>query len=182
MPEEIDVVQDPSPETVVETPTDEVAVETEAVPEKPAEKVVPYQRFKSVNDELAKLKSQPVKVINKALDVEDYIDISASLEGLDQREKAYLAKEHKLTGRPLSEIRKDEDFTLWQDAWRAKVEKERQTLAPNSTQMLTDAPRSFEDRINSAPDLASKEALLVEAGLYRAPKLKQDRVNIGTQR
>lgn len=114
------------------------------------------------------------------LDVEDYIDISASLEGLDQREKEFLAKEHKLTGKPLSEIRKDEDFTLWQSAYRNKVEKEKLALKPSGTQSESDKPQSLAERLASA-STADKEKILSEAGLYRSPRPKADRTDIGAR-
>jgi hypothetical protein len=134
------------------------------------EKMVPYSRFKEVNDKLASMKNQP-SAAKPVLDVEDYIDISASLEGLDQREKEKLAREHKLTGKPLSEIRKDEDFLLWQTAYQAKAEKERLTLRPSGTQSDSEKPRSFVEKLAGA-SLAEKEKLLTEAGLYKQPRAR----------
>lgn len=118
---------------------------------------------------------------NKSLDVEDYIDISASLEGLDQREKEKLAREHKLTGKPLSELRKDEDFLLWQSAKRQKEEKERLTLKPNGTQSDSERPKSLTERLATA-SLADKEKILKEAGLYKENRPRADRTYIGNQR
>lgn len=114
----------------------------------------------------------------KTLDVEDYIDISASLEGLDQKEKERLAREHKLTGKPLSEIRKDEDFLLWQTAYKQKVEKEKLALKPSGTQSIENQPQTLADRLKNA-SLADKEKILAEAGLYKTPRPRADRVNIG---
>lgn len=181
MENEKDVKTDPSSEKVDETVKEDVKIPSDSAP-KTEDKVVPYERFKEVNDELARLKKQPVKTDNKSLDVEDYIDISASLEGLDQREKEKLAKEHKLTGRPLTEIRKDEDFLLWQSAYKGKLEKDK-ALAPSSKQTDSELPRSFEDRVANATTLADKEKLLVEAGLYKNPQgPRSDRQYIGSQR
>lgn len=181
MDTENDVVQDSSPEPVVEeTVSEDVNTPTPEVTATTSEKTIPYSRFKAVNEELAKLKAQPVKVVNKALNVEDYIDISASLEGLDQREKQYLAEQHKLSGKSLSEIRKDEDFTLWQSAYRAKVEKEALTLKPSGTQSESDRPKSFTEQLKNA-SLAETEKLLAERGLYKSPRPRVDRVNLGRQ-
>lgn len=185
-----DVTQDSSPETVVEK--EEVApvvsedekTPTEGEPKNPPpeEKTVPYSRFKEKVDEIESLKKQKSPQPSKAaLDVEDYIDISASLEGLDQKEKERLAREHKLTGKPLSEIRKDEDFLLWQSAHRAKVEKETKNLKPTNTQVESDRPKSLDEKLESA-SLAEKEKILTDAGLYKAPKPRPDRVHIGTER
>jgi hypothetical protein len=97
------------------------------------------------------------------LDVGDYIDISTSLDGLDQKEKEKLAREHKLTGKPLSEIRKDEDFILWQSAYRVKVEKEK-SLTPNTNQSEVKKPKSVTERLEEAKTLKEKESILNEIG------------------
>jgi len=175
--EETDVVVEESSPQEVEVVSEDVKT-PEAVPEKPAEKVVPYDRFKKVNDELAALKKQPAKVVDKALDVEDYIDISTSLEGLDAREKERLAREHKLSGRGLKEIREDEDFKLWQSAYRDKMEKEQLALKPTGTQPDSERPMSFAEKLANA-SVADKEKILTEAGLYKSPRPRQDRVNLG---
>lgn len=179
MENQIDETLDSSPaEVAPEMETVSEDVKTPTASDKPEAKTVPYERFKEVNDELARLKKEPVKVINKSLDVGDYIDISASLEGLDQREKERLAYEHKLTGRSLNELRQDEDFLLWQSAHRAKVEKEKLALKPTGTQAESDAPKSFSQKLAGA-SMADKEKILTEAGLYRSPRPRVDRVNLG---
>lgn len=116
---------------------------------------------KELEAKLNQLNKQGTK---PALDVEDYIDISTSLEGLDQREKERLAREHKLTGKPLKEIRQDEDFVLWQKAYRDKVEKERQTLTPNSTQTEAPPPKTFVEKLREAKSVDEKAQLLREQG------------------
>lgn len=117
---------------------------------------------------------------NKGLDVSDFIDISASLEGLDMKEKEKLTREHKLTGKPLSDIRKDEDFILWQEAYRSKLEKEK-ALRPSSTQADGDKPKGFMDKLRGA-SIEEKEKMLVEAGLYKTPRPRSDRRHIGAER
>jgi hypothetical protein len=186
-----DVTQDSSPETVVaqeaEVVSEDAQTPTESAPQK-AEERVPRERL---NEEVAKrrkaeeearsLKERAEKlqkVASKSLDVEDYIDISAALEGLDQREKSYLAEQHKLSGKTLSEIRNGEDFSLWQSAYRAKVEKERQTLSPSSKQSESERPKSLTQKLKEA-SLADKEKILSEAGLYKTPKPRTDVRRIG---
>lgn len=117
----------------------------------------------------------------KGLDVEDYINISASLEGLDAKEKERLAREHKLTGVPLAEIRKDEDFVLWQTAYRTKLEKEKLALKPTGTQADAEKEKSFAQKLAGA-SLADKEKILTEAGLYKQVRPRADRTNIGVNR
>lgn len=127
-------------------------------------------RRKELEAQLASGGAQP-------LDVSDYIDISASLEGLDGREKEYLAKMHKLTGTPLRDLRNDEDFLLWQGAHRNKVEKEN-TLKPSGTQTESDKPKSLSEQINAAT-MSEKEALLEKYGLYKSPRPRTDSSSIG---
>ena len=174
MEEEEDVTLDSSPEEAVED-SEVVKTPTDSEPLK-SEKTVPYSRFKEVKEELTKLKNQP-PIVKTNLGVEDYIDISAALDGLDGREKEYLAKQHKLTGKPLEEIRKDEDFGLWQSAYRSKIEKEL-SLKPSGTQSESDKPMSFTEKLRSA-SVADKERLLTEAGLYKSPRPRSDRVDLG---
>src|SRR5690349_17544803 len=127
----------------------------------------------------AKLNAQPGPSSSNSLNIEDYIDISASLDGLDQREKEYIAQLHKQTGVPLSEIRKNEDFQLWQSAYQAKVEKERAALRPTNNAGESDRPMSFEAKLASA-SMAEKEQLLREAGLLKETRKRDDRVKIGS--
>ncbi len=162
-----DVVQDSSPEEEV-ADSEVVQTPTEPTPSKVVEKTVPYSRFKELVDENKRLKTQPVET-SKSLEVEDFIDISASLEGLDPREKSFLASQHKLTGQNLSEIRNSEDFQLWQTAYRSKVEKEN-ALKPSSTQPETEKGRRLSEVLTD-PNTSSeeRERLLKEAGLYKDP-------------
>lgn len=187
MEEKEDVTQDSSPEEEAEETEAEEAEETPIVKEdvKPAadsvpkktEKVVPYERFQEVVNDLKKLKDRPAKVVDKSLDVEDYIDISTSLEGLDPREKAYLAKEHKTTGKALSEIRKGEDFLLWQSAWRAKVEKEK-SLKPSGTQPDEDKAISLDEALSNASPEEQEKLLKEHMGYSIGTKYRSDRVQI----
>ena len=179
MDETNDVTLESSPEEVIETEVETPetpAPEVEPKAEPKAEKTVPYSRFKEVNNELAELKKNPP--VKTSLDVEDYIDISASLEGLDQKEKEYLAREHKLTGKPLSEIRNSEDFSLWNTGYKAKIEKER-SLKPSGTQPESERKRSAVEQITSAKGLKDQEAMLRKFGLYKESRPRADRSTIG---
>jgi hypothetical protein len=114
------------------------------------------------------------------LDVGDYINISASLEGLTQREKEKLASEHKLTGKPIQEIRNSEDFTLWQSALKQKVEKDAASLPPSSKQPDDNSPISLDEALSGAKTMEEKEALLAETmGYTIGNKPRADRVVIG---
>ena len=118
--------------------------------------------------------------------MEDYIDISNSLAGLDPKEQEYLSTQHTLSGKSLKEIRQDEDFLLWQSAHRQKVEKENKTLKPGNGSSTVDEPQDFQSKLAALPNnmesLAEKEKMLTEAGLYKAPRQNPNRTNIGALR
>jgi hypothetical protein len=181
MDNEYDVTQESSPEEVAEV-TQEVPADEELpapAPSEPikAEKTVPYERFKKINEELKQLKNQPAPV-KTTLDVEDYLDISTALDGMDQKQKEYLASQHKLTGRPLTDIRNSEDFSLWNTGYQTKVEREK-ALKPNGTQPDSERKRTLSERITSAKTLDEQEKLLREAGLYKENRPRADRTRIG---
>jgi len=161
---------------VVEETTNEEPVETPKEEETVVLKKSDYVKLNRKAIAYETNKNKPIDI--KSLDVEDYIDISASLEGLDQKEKEFLAREHKQSGKPLAEIRKDEDFLLWQSAYRQKVEKERLTLKPSSTQTESEIPKTLQEKLQGA-SLEEKEKILTEAGYYKSPRPKSERVNIG---
>jgi hypothetical protein len=148
--------------------------------------MIPKSRFDEVYNELKSLKGKPTQSTDKAvvLNVEDYIDISASLDGLDQKEKEKLAREHKLTGRPLSELRHDEDFVLWQTGHREKVEKEK-ALNPSSRQPDVPQEKSWEDKIdelkgtNPFKITPEREKFLEEQGLWKSPRPRSERIDLG---
>jgi hypothetical protein len=177
MDTENDVIQDSSPEQVEVISEDVKTPDSE--PEQKTEKTVPYSRFQEVVDENKRLKTKP-PLVKTSLDVGDYIDISASLEGLDSREKERLAREHKLSGRPLKEIREDEDFKLWQSAYRQDVEKKKASLIPSNKQPDDTGDISLEDALNGAQTMEEKERILQESMGYSIQnKPRSDRVNIG---
>jgi len=118
----------------------------------------------------------------KSLDVEDYIDISASLKDLDQQEQEWLSEEHKFTGKSLKDIRSSEKFKLLQSAYRDKLEKDKLTLAPSSTQAEIDRPKSLSEKLATANTIKEKEKILSELGLYKSPRPRSDRVDIGNAR
>jgi hypothetical protein len=127
------------------------------------------EHFRTKSEELEKKHAEEIVKIKKdtskaTLDVGDYIDISASLEGLDQKEKEKLAYEHKITGKPLSELRKDEDYILWQGAHREKVDKEK-ALAPNTNQGEVTKPKTMDEEFASAKTQEDKEKVLNKYGL-----------------
>lgn len=184
--DEQEVAPEIATEEVAEVETDEVETEVDEGTEEPeAEITVDWEaEAKKLQAELGRTKREFKKEVKKttvspgALAVEDYIDISTSLDGLDPREKARLAEEHKLSGKPLKQIRESEDYQLWQSAYRAKMEKEN-ALRPSSTQSTENVPKSAGQKIAGAQTLAEKEAVLRELGLYKDSRPRADKVTIG---
>lgn len=176
MAEEIENIDSPNDEILEETPVEETPKETPKDSELEEKNKQLFERTKKAEAEARTLKVQleKEKKVDKTLNVDDYIDISASLEGLDQREKTKLAQEHKLTGKSLTEIRESEDFQFWQQAYRQKVEKEK-ALNPSTRQTDTPKEKLLEDRLEEAkrgnpfritPEM---EELAEKEGLYKSP-------------
>jgi preprotein translocase subunit SecD len=176
-------VLEPQVETEAETVNQEVEVDATALLEQlEKEKEARRQltaRAKEAEAKAKALESRLGSTGSAPLAVEDYIDISASLNGLDAREQAFLAEQHKLSGKPLKDIRSGEDFQLWQSAYRQKQEAEN-ALKPTSTQAIEEGPKSLTDRLRNAT-IAEKEAILKEAGLYKEFRPRADRTKIGNQ-
>lgn len=178
---------------IVESETTENTTETETTTTPVVEKDFEleaknkqlYERAKKAEAE-AKVARQEIERLkkvstgSKGLDVSDYIDISSSLEGLTQREKEKLAQEHKLTGKPIKELRNSEDFLLWQSALKQKMEREAASLPPSSKQPDDNSPISLDDALAGAQSMEEKEALLAETmGYSIGNKPRTDRVVIG---
>lgn len=169
-----------TPETVATPEVDSSAILEQLEKEKEARRQLTARAAKAEAERKAALDQlEKARQGTVPLAVEDYIDISSALDGLDPREKARLAEEHKYTGKPLKELRESEDFQLWQSAYRSKLEAEN-ALKPSTTQAVEEGPKSLTQRLAEA-SLAEKEAILLEAGLYRSPRPKADRVDIGSK-
>lgn len=177
---------DESQETTPETVVEEVVETSEEVVEAPVETDWEAEA-KRLQAELGKTRRLATKAEKKVavpsdkLAVEDFIDISTSLDGLDVREKAFLAEQHKLSGKPLKTIREGEDFQLWQSAYRSKMETEK-ALRPSATQAVEDAPKSAAKLITSAKTLSEQEELLKQFGLYKETRPRADKTTIGAPR
>jgi hypothetical protein len=177
MEETKDVSQDSSPEQVavsedVNTPP--------SVPVKAEEKVVPYDRFKEVNDELARLKNQPRnEVKDSSVEALDFIKLGKKLQNYSDEEIDFATEVAKSKSPDAILAALDNEMVqLAISARREKLEKEQLALKPTGTQSDSDAPRSFSERLATA-SVADKEKILTEAGLYKSPRPRADRVNLG---
>jgi hypothetical protein len=173
MEEEKDVSSESSTEEVVEevTPTisEDEKTPTTSAP-KSDDKTIPYERFKEINDELRKLKAQVNnKQADAGLDIDEIVMTTSALKDLDRREQEKALLESKLTGRKVSDVISDEDYKLWQSAYRSKVEKEQAALKPSNKQLEQDRPKSLAEQV-AGSDLKTMEDVLTKAGLYKDPR------------
>ena|SRR3990167_5696364 len=173
--------QEPQPEEVEEPVVEEEADDTTALQEKLDKEVEARRhltaRAKKAEADRSILEAKLRAAKKPTLDVDDYIDISKSLQGLDQEEQEFIAEQHKLTGKPLVELRNSKNFLLWREGHIAEVEKER-TLAPSNKQSEADRPKSLLDKLKGA-SIEEKEKILSERGLYRTVRPRVDRQFIG---
>lgn len=178
---QVDEATNSSEEVTSETVTTEETVETpKTYTEAEFKQAIARAKKAEAEAKVNKAKADAAqKSATKSLDVEDYIGISASLEGLDAREKEYLAKQHKMTGTPLNEIRKSEDFIFWQSSYRQKAEKERASLTPSTKQPDDDSPISLEDALASAKTVEEKEEILKQVGYSIGKQSSAVRVKLG---
>jgi len=115
-------------------------------------------RLKKENDGLRKNKkpSNPTGV-----DVAEIVEIQAATKDLSSEEITFLQTQAKATGKSLSETRKDENFILWQKAYKDKVEKE------NSPEPSTKQGASGQDKPLAQMTSDEKEKWLVERGFIK---------------
>lgn len=184
MENENDVAQDSSLEEVVEeTPANSEVVKTpESAPAKTDERVVPYDRFKEVNDELARLKKQPApkgEKSDESVDALEFIKLGKKLQDYSDEELDF-ATEHAKSKNPEAILKAldNEMVQLAIQGRREKIEKEKLALRPTGTQADSDEPKSLTERLARA-SVAEKEKILSEAGLYKSPRPRTDRVNLG---
>lgn len=172
-----DVIQESSPEEVEVVSEDVKTPESEPV--KTDEKVVPYDRFKKVNDELAELKKKPKETPKESdIDALEFIKLGKKLQNYSDEEIDF-ATEHAHSKNPEAILKAldNEMVQLAINARRDKMAKEL-SLKPTGTQSDSDTPKSLNERLSSA-SMADKEKILTEAGLYKSPRPRADRINLG---
>ena len=126
-------------ETLETTPTEE-SKETveETVAEEPKQDLESlnkqlYMRAKKAEERAKELEKQVKEPVPLTDSVDAILEIQKATRGLDEDEVAFLRLQAKAAGKSLSEARKDDNFNLWKDARREKVEKAK-ALEPSSRQ------------------------------------------------
>lgn len=94
-----------------------------------------YMRAKKAEEKVKELisKTEPPEGAERFASVDAILEIQTATKGMDEEEVAELRLRAKATGKSLLESRKDENFNLWRDARREKVEKAK-ALEPSSRQ------------------------------------------------
>ena len=102
------------------------------------------------------------------VDLDRILEVKAATEGLDTREVQSLrliAKQKKL---PLTQARQDDDFILWQDGYKRKVELENvknNIPTPSTTQNSSNVAKSIKEMT-----MEDRTKLFKEMGLVKAHK------------
>jgi hypothetical protein len=202
-PEEENPQSEPE-EAPKETPQEEETSEKTEKSEEYTDREKRYYERMKASDESAKKAREEAKKAREELsqlkkgsdfsDVDTILEIQTATKGLSPEEVSELKNRASIDGVPLSEARKNENYILWQTAYRAKVAKEKETLTPSSKQTESKKPQTLVERLGvselrkgekkiSVSDLrkemAEKEKVLREEGLYDEPgDIKQERVRM----
>lgn len=128
-----------------------------------------FERFKKL-EKGAKPEKKPeeeAEVKSKDMSSDEISTALAAFEGLDSSERARLIQEAKLKGVSLEEARKDEDFGLWQQAHKKRVEKD--NPPSTSTKQAADST-SVKGRVEKfkSGQMTEKEEdeFLMETGIW----------------
>ncbi len=162
-PEEVETSEEET--TVSEQETEEkpeVAEEKyddEVVTQKELNKV--YARMKAAEEKAKKAEARLAK--NQAApDVDAILEVQSATKGLDAEEVKELQLRSKAMGVPLSDARNNENFKIWREGRKAKVEREK-ALNPSTTQseVKEEKPKSIDERLKNA-SLEEQEKILNE--------------------
>lgn len=141
-----------------------------------------YARLKKAEAKLKEFESTDApKEESPQQTVEEIADVVSIFQGLDQKERSRLIQEKKMTGKSYEEVLSSDDYSLWQTAYKKKMEKDK-ALAPSTRQASQPLnAREFGDKWKSgslkkedwaAMSAKEKESALVGMGLvkdYRPP-------------
>ena len=150
-------------ETPEETPEETVETET------PQTLAVDYEaKFKASQTEALRLKAENEKLKTKpvskeGVNLDDILEAQEATKGLDREEISELKLRSKASGIALSEARKDSNFELWSNAYREKVEKDKQALKPSSKQGLGEVEKPLKDMtLDEKSDFFAKRGFVKE--------------------
>jgi len=175
-----------------ETVEQEEQVSEEVVEEQPVEKtqeevqddkiVLSKSDFNKLNRKAIAYettKKNPINNTGNQLDSVDLIKLGKKLQDYSDEELDFVT-EHAKSKKPEDILKALENpyIRAGIEAQREKVEKEKLTLKPSGTQPDYDAPKSLEERLESARTQKEKQEILEEYGLYQEPRRRPDSFNV----
>lgn len=158
-PEEETPKETPVSEQETEEKKPEVA-EEKAVTQKELDKV--YARMKTAEEKAKKAEAQLAEK-KPVSEVDTILEVQQATKGLKPDEVVELQLRAKANKVSLSEAREDENFKLWQEGRKAKVEKEK-ALNPSTTQSEVEKKKSMtiDERLKAAKTPEEQEKILNE--------------------
>jgi hypothetical protein len=116
-------------------------------------------RLKKEYDELRKKKdSNPTSHTDQPFDIDSILEVQQATKDLSPEAIEELRLRAKINNKSLLEARKDENFILWNNAFKEKVAREK-TISPSTKQSVTPKRKSLAEMT-----LEEKEAALIEMG------------------
>ena len=92
-----------------------------------------YARLKKAEAKIKEFESTEPKEEAPQQTVEELADVVNIFQGLDKKERSRLIQEKKMTGKSYEEVLSSDDYSLWQTAYKKKMEKDK-ALAPSTRQ------------------------------------------------
>jgi len=121
---------------------------------------------KQARDELGRIK----KTSTVVSDIDAILEVQEATRGLSAPEIAELKLRADALKVPLTEARKNENFALWQKAWKEKVEKENVPL-PSTAQGNVNREKTLSEMtLDERTELFEKAGLIAKQTLPRPPR------------
>lgn len=135
-------VEEPTAET---TPLEEADTPKETAPEQYTEREKRYYARMKQAENIAKTAREELSKVRKPVsDIDAILEVQEATKGLEMAEIATLKTWADALKVSLSEARKNENFVLWQKAYREKVDKENTPL-PSTTQGNVSGEKALAD-------------------------------------
>lgn len=122
-----------------------------------------YARAKTAEEKAKKAEAKLVQARKPVSDVDAILEVQKATKGLDEDEVAELQLRAKAMGVPLSDARQNENFKIWRDGRKAKVEKEK-ALNPSTAQSEVESKKSksLDQRLKEAKTSEEQAKILNE--------------------
>jgi hypothetical protein len=128
-----------------------------------------FGRIERMEKDIKKsIESKNITTSSGDVDLDRILEVKSATEGLDTREIQTLRLISKQKKVPLNQARQDDDFVLWQDGYKKKVELENvknNIPTPSTTQNSSNVAKSIKDM-----PIEDRTKLFKELGLIKAHK------------